>query len=88
MAIFERAPMARIEVSRTYDYKGVDDFYSQFLKAKGRLSPQYLSEGCNCCRFYEDPQEALIPDVRVSGEWRAGPNLYPGLRGQDRNASA
>ncbi len=88
VAIFERAPRARIQVSRSYYYEGVDDFYGQMLKARGTLSPRYLSEGCNCRRFYKDPQEALIPDVRASGEWRTGTKLYPGLRGQGSDVSS
>lgn len=73
VAIFERAPMARIEVSHSYYYEGVDDFYARLSKAKGRLSAQYLGEGCNCRRFYENPGEALIPDTRTFGAWRARP---------------
>ena len=88
VAIFERAPMARVKVSRSFYYEGVDDFYAKLSKAKGTLSPQYLSGGCNCRRFYEDPEEALIPDVRVSGAWRSGTKLYQGLRGQGRDASS
>ena len=88
VAVFERAPMARIEVSRSYYYEGVDDFYAQLSKARGMLSSPYRSEGCNCRRFYADPEEDLIPDVRVSGDWCAGPKLYPGLRGQGRNVSS
>lgn len=80
--------MARIEVSRSYYYEGVDDFYAQLSKARGMLSSPYRSEGCNCRRFYADPEEDLIPDVRVSGDWCAGPKLYPGLRGQGRNVSS
>ncbi len=79
VAIFERAPTARIEVPRSYCYEGIDNFYAQLSKARGTLSPHYLSEGCNCRRFYEDPEEALIPDVRVSGDWRSGTKLYQGL---------
>lgn len=86
VAVFERAPMARIKVSRSFHYKGVDDFYAKLSKAKGTLSPQYLSEGCNCRRFYKDPEEALIPDVRVSRAWRSGTKLYQGLRGSGRDA--
>ncbi len=88
VAIFERAPMARIEVSRSYYYEGVNDFYTQLSKARGTVSPQYLSEGCNCRRFYDDPEEALIPDVRVSGAWCAETKPYQGLRGQGRNVSS
>ncbi len=87
VAIFERTPAARIEVLRSYYYEGVDDFYAQLSKVRGTLSPQYLSEGCNCRRFYDDPEEALIPDVRVSGDWRSGAKLYQGLE-QGRNASS
>ncbi len=87
VAIFERAPAARIEVLRSYYYEGVDDFYAQLSKVRGTLSPQYLSEGCNCRRFYNDPEEALIPDVRISGDWRSGTKLYQGLE-QGRNAGS
>lgn len=44
VAIFERAPMARIKVSRSFYYEGVDDFYAKLSKVKGKLLPQYLSE--------------------------------------------
>src|SRR5919112_262784 len=41
VAIFERAPMARIKVSRSFYYEGVDDFYAKLSKVKGKLLPQY-----------------------------------------------
>ncbi|MDQ3966284.1 MAG: hypothetical protein M3246_07530 [Actinomycetota bacterium] len=79
VALFERAPTARIVVADTYYYEGVDHFYAKLFKARGTLSPQYSAQACNCRKFYDNPEEALIPDVRICGDWRAGKKLYQGL---------
>jgi hypothetical protein len=76
VAIFERAPTARINVSCLYNYKGVDDFYAQLFAAKSRLSLRRLGEHCNCRQFYDDPAEDVIPDMRISGDWRVRPKPY------------
>lgn len=70
VAVFERAPTARIEVSCSRNYKGVDDFYTQLFAAKSRLSSRCIGEHCNCRRFFDDPAEDLILDVRISRTWR------------------
>ncbi len=76
-AIFERAPTARITVSPRCYYEGVDHFYAM-VRARSEPSPRYSS--CNCREFYDNPEEALIPDVRIRGDWHTGTRLYAGLR--------
>ena len=73
VAIFERAPTARISVScscYSYNYKGVDDFYAQLFAVKSGPSPGHIGEYCNCRQFFDNPAEDLIPDVRIPGDWR------------------
>lgn len=82
VALFERAPRARIAVAGTHGtqcYEGVDHFYATFFKARGAISPRHPAEACNCRKFYDDPEEVLIPDVRICGPWRVGKRLYPRL---------
>jgi hypothetical protein len=79
VALFERVPTARISVSYarySYNYRGVDDFYSQPFAAKSRLSPRQIGEYCNCHQFFDNPAEDLIPDVRISSDWRVRPKPY------------
>ncbi len=76
-AIFERAPTARIAVSPNCYYEGVDHFYAM-VRTRKEPSPRYSS--CNCREFYDNPAEALIPDVRIRGDWHTGTRLYEGLR--------
>ncbi len=76
-AIFERAPTARIAVSPNCYYEGVDHFYAM-VRTRKEPSPRYSS--CNCREFYDNPEEALIPDVRIRGDWHTGTRLYEGLR--------
>ena len=79
VAIFERAPTARISVSyshRSYTYKGVDDFYTQLFGGKSRRASRYIGEYCNCRQFFDNPAEDLIPDMRISGDWRVRQRPY------------
>jgi hypothetical protein len=72
IAVFELAPTARIAVSSLCYYEGIDHFCAK-VKGGSMLSPSYSN--CSCRRFYSNPEEALIPDVRIAGDWRIGRKL-------------
>jgi hypothetical protein len=76
IAVFERVPTARIAVSPLCYYEGIDHFYA-LVKVRSTLFSAYSA--CNCREFYGKPEEALMPDVRISGDWRIGSKLYRGL---------